>query len=78
MTTLMSQRYLRFIFVVINVFMSSFTFTTKVLYFARTYLAKENMEFHLVFTLCGNFNPLVSNDLRRMQCSKCLFGVNDK
>ncbi len=78
MTTSMSQRYFRFIFVVINVFMSSFTFTTKVLYFARTYLARENMEFHLVFTLCGNFNPLVSNNLRKVQYSKCLFGVNDK
>jgi hypothetical protein len=78
MTTSMSQRYFRFIFVVINVFMSSFTFTTKVLYFARTYLTRENMEFHLVFTLCGNFNPLVSNNLRKVQYSKCLFGVNDK
>jgi hypothetical protein len=77
-TTSMSQRYWRLVFTVATICKSSCISTTRVLYSVKTHLAKNNMDIHLIFTLRSNFGPLVSSNLARVPCSKCLLGEDEK
>ncbi len=49
-TTTMSQRYWRLVFFVAIICKSLCIFTTRVLYFTKTHLSRNNMEIHLTFT----------------------------
>lgn len=49
-TTTMSQRYWRLVFVVSIICKSLCIFTTRVLYFTKTHLSRNNMEIHLTLT----------------------------
>ncbi len=62
------------VFVVATICKSSFIFTTRVLYFAKTCLIRNNMEIHLIFTLWNNFKPLVSSN----KYWNCIFGEDEK
>jgi hypothetical protein len=73
-----SQRCYWFVFDSTIVCMSSFIFTTKNRYFVRTHLAGDSMEIHLVFTLHSIFKPLVSRNLAKAHCSRCLFSEDEK
>ncbi len=77
-TTSMSQRYWRLVFTIAIICISSCIFTTRIWYSARTHWARNNMEIHLVFTLQSNFKPLVSRNLARIPCSKCLLSEDEK
>jgi hypothetical protein len=41
-------------------------------------LVGYNMEIHLTFTLWSSFKPLVSSNLTKVPCSKCLLGEGEK
>ncbi len=44
----------------------------------KTCLIGEKMEIHLIITLWSNFKPLVSNNLAKVACPKCLFDEDEK
>jgi hypothetical protein len=73
-TTSMLQRYSRFVFVAITCFKSLFMWITKLLYSTNIFFTGDNLEIHLVLTLCSNFKPLISSSLARLLCSRCFFG----
>jgi len=73
-TTSTSQRYSRFVFVAITQFKSLFMWTIRVLYSTNTLFIRDNMEIHIAFTLWSNFKLLISSNLARLPCSRCLFG----
>jgi len=44
----------------------------------KTCLIGDKMEIHLIITLWSNYKPLVSSNLAKMTCPKCLFDEDEK
>jgi hypothetical protein len=75
----MSQRYQRFVFVVATIiFKSSFIITTRVMFFIKTRLARDNMEIYLVSTYKVVLNLWLLSSLTIMHFTGFCFKEKEK